>query len=138
MTKEIWVNLPVKNIEVAVAFFTAIGFSFNTNFGGDPKTAACMLVGSKNVVVMLFQEQLFESFTQKKLADTGVGSEVLFSIDAESKEEVDALAAKVTAAGGTVYSPPALVQGWMYGCGFIDMDGHRWNVLFMDMAAMNG
>ena len=61
---------------------------------------------------------------------------ILFSIDAESKDDVDALAKKVTDAGGTLYSNPTEIQGWMYGFGFIDLDGHRWNSVFMDMGKM--
>jgi len=62
----------------------------------------------------------------------------LISIDAESREEVDEWAKKVTAAGGNVFAQPAENQGWMYGCAFADLDGHRWNVLYMDMSKMPG
>jgi len=73
---------------------------------------------------------------QAKISDTRVGSEMLMSFDAESREEVDRLAAIAEANGGQVFSKPAEIQGWMYGCGFLDPDGHRWNVLFMDVAKM--
>ncbi len=135
MTKEIWMNLPVKNIAASKEFFTKIGFSFNLQFG-NTEHSACLLVGSKNVVVMLFEESLFKSFTQNEIADTKKVNEVLFSIDAESREEVDELARKAAAAGGIVFGKPEENQGWMYGCGFTDLDGHRWNVLFMDKSKM--
>ena len=82
---------------------------------------------------MLFKEAVFNGFTKNKIADTSQATEVLFSIDAESRDEVDEMANKAASAGGTVFSQPAELQGWMYGCGFSDPDGHRWNVLFMDI-----
>ena len=82
---------------------------------------------------MLFKEAVFNGFTKNKAADTSQGTEVLISIDAESRDEVDEMAKKAATSGGTVFSQPAESQGWMYGCGFSDPDGHRWNVLFMDM-----
>jgi predicted lactoylglutathione lyase len=81
---------------------------------------------------MLFPEATFESFIQHTITDTTQNSEILISIDAESIEEVDELAQKAVAAGGILFGKPSLVQGWMYGCGFTDLDGHRWNVLYMD------
>jgi predicted lactoylglutathione lyase len=85
---------------------------------------------------MLFAEKRFSSFTSHPLADTSKGSEVLFSLGAESRDQVDQLAAKAQAAGGRVYAAPGESNGFMYGCGFCDPDGHRWNVLFMDTARM--
>ena len=137
MTKQLWINLPVKDIQQSKAFFEALGFSFNTKYGNTDYSVS-LLIGEKNIVVMLFTEQVFESFTRQKIADTATGTEVLFSIDAESREEVDEMAGKVVAAGGSLFAQPAENQGWMYGCGFADLDGHRWNVLFMDMSQMPG
>ena len=135
MTKEFWINLPVKDIHRSKAFFQKLGFRFNEAHGGPPNSA-CMLVGAKNVVVMLFEEPMFKGFVGHSISDTAKGTEVLFSIDAENREEVDELAQKAEAAGGTVYGPPGENGGWMYGCGFIDLDGHRWNVLYMDMSKL--
>jgi uncharacterized protein len=135
MTKEIWINLPVKNVAASREFFTRLGFSFNPRFG-NTEQSACLNVGSKNVAVMLFAEPLFKSFTQNEMADTGKVNEVLLSIDAESKEEVEELARKAADAGGVVFGKPQENQGWMYGCGFSDLDGHRWNVLYMDISKM--
>lgn len=95
-----------------------------------------VFAGTENIVIMLCAESVFQGFTQNKLADTKQTTEVLFSFDAESIEEVDELAEKAQAAGGTLYAKPAENQGWMYGCGFADLDGHRWNVLYMDMSKM--
>ncbi|MFB9078808.1 VOC family protein [Flavobacterium procerum] len=134
MTKQIWLNLPVKDVAKAKDFFWKIGFSFNEQH--DTPSSTCMVVGESNFVVMLFEEMLFSSFSQNGLTDTKAGSEILISIDAESREEVDELAEKVIEAGGTVFSPPAESQDWMYGCGFADLDGHRWNVLYMDFSKL--
>src|SRR5664279_771956 len=132
MTKEIWINLPVKDVKKSKTFFTSIGFSLNPNYSNGDESA-CITVGTKNIVVMLFKEEQLKKFTQHEIADTKAGTEVLFSFDAESEKEVDEIAKKVVEAGGTLYSKPASVQGWMYGCAFIDLDGHRWNALHMDM-----
>ncbi|GAA3765836.1 VOC family protein [Flavobacterium ginsengiterrae] len=135
MTKQIWLNLPVKNVAKAKDFFWKIGFSFNEQH--DTPSSTCMVVGENHFVVMLFEESLFESFSQNKLTDTKSSSEILISIDAENREEVDELAKKVQEAGGHIFAEPAESQGWMYGFGFADLDGHRWNVLFMDFAKLS-
>ena len=134
MTKQIWLNLPVKEIVKSTAFFVKMGFSFSKEY--ETESSKCMLVGHADFVVMLFEESVFEGFTQNKITDTKSSSEILISIDAESKEEVDEFAKKAIEAGGTLFSPPAENQGWMYGCGFADLDGHRWNVLFMDFSKL--
>ena len=85
---------------------------------------------------LLFTETVFEGFVQNKITDTKTSSEILISIDAQSREEVDEMAQKVSEAGGIVFAQPAENQGWMYGCGFEDLDGHRWNVLYMDLSKL--
>ncbi|RKR09442.1 hypothetical protein C8C82_1376 [Flavobacterium sp. 81] len=92
MTKQIWLNLPVKEVAKSKAFFSKIGFSFNEEH--DTPSSTCMIVGEGKFVVMLFEESLFASFSQNKLTDTKLSSEVLISIDAESVAEVDELAKK--------------------------------------------
>jgi uncharacterized protein len=135
VAKQFWVNLPVKDIALSKEFFTRLGFSFNPNFG-DSKESACLVVGDNRVVVMLFVEPTFTKAARNEVADATRGTEVLFSIDAESREEVDEVARKAAEAGGTVFGKPAEIQGWMYGCGFTDLDGHRWNALFRDASKM--
>jgi predicted lactoylglutathione lyase len=135
MIKDLWINLPVKNITKSKEFFTKLGFSFNTNYGNSDNSAS-LLIGQKNVVVMLFDEPAFKSFTNSEVADTKQATEVLLSIGAESKDEVDEIAKKAIAAGGTSNHTPGEMQGWMYGCVFTDIDGHQWNVLYMDMSKM--
>jgi predicted lactoylglutathione lyase len=129
MTKELWMNLPVKDINRSKDFFKKIGFGIKD---GSTDTSVAISVSEKNTIVMLFQEDVFKSFTQNGLVDTSKSTEVIFSFGAESREEVDEVAKKVAAAGGDVFAPPAEIQGWMYGCAFCDPDGHRWNALYMD------
>ena len=135
MTKEIWLNLPVKDVAKSKTFFNAIGFQFNTKYG-DSDTSASLQLGEKGIIVMLFREDVFKGFVQNNVADAQSGNEILISFDAESPAEVDELAKKVVDAGGTLFGKPAEIQGWMYGCGFMDLDGHRWNALHMDFSKM--
>jgi predicted lactoylglutathione lyase len=134
MVKQLWLNLPVKNVAKSKDFFTQIGFSFNE--AHDTESSTCMMVGENNFVVMLFEESMFAGFSQNRLTDTQTSSEILISIDAESREEVDEFAVKVVGAGGNLFSKPAENQGWMYGFAFADLDGHRWNVLYMDVSKL--
>ena len=133
MTKELWINLPVKEIKRAKEFFTKLGFSFDTRYI-DTDEGACLVIGDKNIIVMLFTEPTFRNFTGNKISDSKQGTEVLFSIDAQSREEVDEMADKVISAGGTIYAKPEDSDNGMYGFGFGDLDGHLWNVLYMDMS----
>lgn len=133
--KSFWINLPVKDINKSKEFFTKLGFRFNEGQGNGPNSA-CMLLGDSNVVCMLFDEP---SFTQFISSDTGIArnaTEVLLSIDAQSKEEVDEMVEKAITAGGSSNHIPKEMTGFMYGCVFADLDGHRWNVLHMDMSKM--
>jgi predicted lactoylglutathione lyase len=134
MTKQFWLNLPVKDVAKSKVFFSALGFTLNDHMGGSD--SACFLIGENHAVLMLFPEDQMEHFMQAKVSDTNSGSQMLLSFDAESREEVDELARKAEENGGNVFGPPAEIQGWMYGCGFSDPDGHRWNVLYMDMSKM--
>ena len=134
MTKDIWLNLPVKDVQRSKQFFTALGFEFNPH--GETVNSLCMLVGEKKVVVMLFDEPTFKSFTGDELTNPDKAIEVLISIDAESRAEVDELANKAVEAGGVCNHTPSEKDGWLYGCVFHDLDGHRWNVLHMDMSKL--
>ncbi|MBS4197041.1 VOC family protein [Lederbergia citri] len=133
MAKQFWINLPVKDVVKSKEFFTKLGFTCRIMQGD----FAELLIGEHNVQVMLFPENTFSNFTNNEILDTKNATEVLFSIDAESREEVDEMARKAEEAGGTIFGKPGESQGWMYACGFADLDGHRWNVLFMDMDKMS-
>lgn len=129
MTKELWLNLPVKNLKKSKEFFTKIGFSFKDR---EMENMLAMEVGEKKIVVMLIDESTFKKASQHEITDTSQSSEILISFDAESRKEIDEIAEKAKKAGGTIFGKPSEIQGWMYGCGFADLDGHRWNALFMD------
>jgi len=135
MTKQFWLNLPVKNVNKSREFYTQMGFKLNQNFGNNAHQAA-LTIGDKDVVLMLFNEETFKGFTNVAIADTTNAADVLFSIDAESPKEVDEMAAKAVAAGGKCDHKPQDKHGWLYGCVFSDPDNHRWNVLYMDMSQM--
>lgn len=137
MTKELWLNLPVKDVKRSRKFFEAIGWKFNDNFGSS-EVSECLVIGEKQIAVMLFQEEQLKKFAQTNIIDTSKGVETLISFDLPSKKEVDELAEKVRAAGGILFGEPEEIDGWMYGFGFIDPDGHRWNGLSMDMSKIPG
>ena len=133
--KQFWISLPVKNIGKSKEFFSKLGFSFNTQYGNSANSAS-LLLGEKGVVVMLFDEPTFKGFTNNEITSTSQSTEVLLSIDAQSKDEVDEMVRKAIEAGGSSNHKPGPMTGWMYGCVFTDLDGHRWNILYMDMSKM--
>jgi uncharacterized protein len=130
MTKQFWLSLPVKNIVKSKEFFTKMGFNFNKQYGNSDNSA-CLVMGEKGVVVMLFDEPTFKQCINNE-STISQSTEVLLSIDAESKEEVDELVERAIAAGATSNHKPSEMKGWMYGCVFTDIDGHKWNVLYMN------
>ncbi|MEK4365865.1 VOC family protein [Paenibacillus sp. FSL M8-0212] len=130
MSQKIWMNLPVKDVVKSTTFFNEIGFH-GENVGNE---RAQLVIGS--TTILLFPDATFEKFTGAKTADTSHSAEVIFSIGADSREEVDAFIEKVELAGGTIFGKPGEIDGWMYGAGFADLDGHRWNLLYMDESKM--
>jgi uncharacterized protein len=134
MISDLWISLPVKNIEHSKAFFKEIGFTFNSRYGNHADSAS-LTFGKSETVVMLFNESTFKSFIDDKDLKTN-GTEVLISIGVDTKEDVDQLARKAVAAGGKSNHKPGQMKGWMYGCLFTDLDGHKWNILYMDMNRM--
>jgi len=131
MNQKIFVNLPVKNIEKTRAFFASLGYSFNPQFSND--SALCMVI-SEHIFAMLLAEPFFQTFTRKPVADASKGTEVLVCLSCDSRAEVDALVAKAVAAGDKTPNAP-VDHGFMYGHGFEDLDGHLWELMYMDMAA---
>ena len=131
--KQVWINLPVKDINRSRKFFKDIGFRENPRHKNN-KNLASFLLGEHDFVMMLFPEEQFESFSGSSISDTRYGAEFLMNIDAQSRKEVDAFAEKVQKAGGEIFAKPAESQGWMYAFGFADPDGHRWSMLYMDMS----
>ncbi|NHM33814.1 VOC family protein [Neobacillus terrae] len=135
MSRELWLNLPVREPERAKAFYTQLGFRLNEQYASQDGSFS-LIVGDNQVVLMCFPESVFRGFMGNTVEVSRQGTEVLFSLGANSRDEVDELALKVETAGGTVFSKPGERGGWMYGCGFADPDGHRWNMLYMDMCKM--
>ncbi len=133
MATKIFVNLPVKNLDRSVEFFTKLGFSFNAQFTDE--TATCMVV-SEDIFVMLLTEAKFKEFTPNPICDATKSTEVLVCLSSESREEVDQMISKAVAAGGTTYSEPQ-DYGFMYGHSFQDLDGHIWETMFMEPSAVN-
>lgn len=128
MTTQIFVNLPVKNLDKTVTFFTHLGFTFNPDFTDDKAT--CMII-AENIFAMLIVEEYFKTFTNKPIHDATKGTEVILALSSESREKVDELIDKAIEAGGTSPMAPQ-DHGWMYGRGFTDVDGHMWETIYMD------
>lgn len=129
MPKQIFVNLPVKDLKKSMQFFKALGFSFNPAFTDEK--AACLIINEGSIYAMLLTEPMFKTFTKKEIADATKTTEVLIAIDVETKKEVDELVKKAGDAGGTIYAAPQ-DHGWMYQHSFADLDGHQWEILYMD------
>ena len=127
MARQIFVNLPIRNMERSKAFFGALGFSFNPQFTNEQ--GACMVV-SDTIYVMLLVESFFQTFTKKPIANARESTEVLVCLSCDSREEVDALVKKAVAAGGRTYKD-AQDHGFMYGHGYQDLDGHLWELVHM-------
>jgi predicted lactoylglutathione lyase len=130
MATQIFVNLPVKDLKRSVSFFTALGYRFNPQFTDE--NATCMIVG-ENIFVMLLVESFFKTFTKKAICDATKNTEVLVCLSCDSRAEVDALVKKAVAAGATT---PAAAQdhGFMYQHGYQDLDGHLWELVYMEPA----
>jgi uncharacterized protein len=132
MATKIFVNLPVKDLPKSKDFFGKLGFKFNSQFTDD--TAACMILG-ENAYSMLLTHAKFKEFAPKAIADATKSTEVLVALSCENRGQVDELVAKAVAAGGSTYSKPK-DYGFMYGHGFQDLDGHVWEVFYMDPSAV--
>jgi uncharacterized protein len=133
MARKIFVNLPVKDLKKSIEFFTKLDFTFNAQFTDE--TAACMMVG-EDIFVMLLTHDKFKIFTPKEICDATKSTEVLVCLSAESRENVNAMVGKAVAAGGTTYNEPQ-DHGFMYGHGFQDLDGHIWELIYMEPSAIN-
>lgn len=132
MPQMIFVNLPVRDLDRSVAFFKALGFAFNAQFTDE--TAACMVI-SDTIYAMLLTHEKFAGFSPKPITDTASSIEVLTCLSRDNREAVDAIVKAAVAAGGTTYNQPQ-DHGFMYGHGFQDLDGHVWEVMWMDPAAV--
>ncbi|MCN9242779.1 VOC family protein [Streptomyces sp. RY43-2] len=130
----IFVNLPVADVEASKKFFTELGYSLNPQFSTDD--CACVAI-SDTIVAMLLGKQRYAEFTSKEIVDATKTSEVLLCLSAESRAKVDELVDRALAAGATAAREP-MDYGHMYGRAFDDLDGHTWEVMWMDPAAIQG
>jgi predicted lactoylglutathione lyase len=130
MSRKIFVNLPVKNLHKSMAFFKALGFPNNPQFTDD--TAACIVI-SDDIFAMLLTEAKFKEFTPKGIADAKKSTEVLTALSADSRDEVNRLVDTALQAGATEARPP-MDHGFMFGRSFNDLDGHIWEIFWMDPA----
>jgi uncharacterized protein len=131
MIRQIFVNLPIKDMQRSQAFFKALGLSFDPRFTNDQ--GACLQI-AQNIYAMLLVEPFFQGFTKLPVADARKCTEVLIALSCDSRAEVDARVAQAVAAGGTTPNAP-VDHGFMYQHGFADLDGHQWEVFWMDESA---
>ena len=131
MGRKIFVNLPIKDMKRSQGFFRELGFTFNPQFTNEQ--GACMVV-AEDIYVMLLVEPFFQTFTKKPISDARKSTEVLVCLSCDSRAEVDMLVQKALAAGGTAPNAPQ-DHGFMYGHGFEDLDGHVWELAWMDPQA---
>lgn len=130
--KQIYINLPVKDLKKSIAFFKKVGFEFNDMFTNDE--SAALIIGD-NIFAMLSTEEKYKTFTPKAIADTAATTEVILAITADSKEQVDEIVNRALEAGGSKFTD-SVDHGFMYYGSFQDVDGHAWEVLYMDQNAI--
>lgn len=128
MNKQIFINLPVANLPNSMDFFKTLGYSHNPQFTDN--TAACIVI-SETIYVMLLTHPKFREFTPKAICDTTKATEVLVCLSCDSRQEVEDLVAKAITAGGFTYAEPK-DYGFMYQHSFADLDGHQWELIYMN------
>ncbi|MFN8393707.1 MAG: hypothetical protein U0176_03440 [Bacteroidia bacterium] len=128
MPMKTFVNLPVRDLQTSIQFFSALGFSFNPQFTDEKAT--CMII-SEEAFVMLLVEPFFQTFTKKRISNAFEATEVLVALSVDSREAVDTMVSQALAGGGSTYSDP-MDLGFMYQRAFQDLDGHQWEVIWMD------
>ena len=133
MAKQIFINLPIRDLARSKAFYEAIGAVNNPQFSDD--TGACMVL-SDTIFVMLLTHPKWASFTKKPISDAHRASEVMLALSADDRQAVDTMVDKAGAHGGKADVNPAQDHGFMYGRSFEDLDGHIWETFFMDMSQM--
>lgn len=131
--REIYVNLPVADLQKSIAFFRALGFEFNRQLTDD--TCGCMIIGERSYV-MLLPHSVYDGFIPgKTIADAAFTSEALVAVSAPDREAVDAMIVEAVAAGGREYREAA-DHGWVYYRAFLDLDGHVWEAVATDESLM--
>ena len=128
MKTNLFINLAVKDLKKSMAFFSKLGFEFNPRFTDD--NAACMMI-EDNISAMLISEPMFKTFVTKEICDPHKSTEVLLCLSVPNRKDVDERVVKAIAAGGRAYKDP-LDHGFMYYHAFEDLDGHIWEVMYLD------
>ena len=131
---KLFVNIPVRDLQRSIQFFEALGFNFNRQF--TDASATCMLVGEDAYFMLLGQER-FAGFSKRPTGDPREQTSALFALSVNSRAEVDEMVNKAVAAGGSHAVEPQ-DHGFMYGWSFYDLDGHHWEVFWMDPAVVQG
>jgi len=131
MNTKIFVNVPVRDLSRSMEFFRYLGYSFNPQFTDE--NAACLVI-SDDIYAMLLCKDFFKNFTKKELVDANRSTEVILSLTMDSRAAVDEMLEKALAAGAA--ETMTMDEGWMYQRGFADLDGHLWEIFYMDMAAI--
>ena len=131
MSTKIFVNLPVQDLQKSIDFFTKVGYSFNPQFTDE--NATCMII-SEDIYAMLLTHSHFKQFTSREIIDATKSVETLIALSCDSREEVDALVDRALEAGGTEAGKQD--HGFMYNRSYADLDGHVWEILWMDPAAV--
>jgi len=132
--RKLFVNIPVNDVQKAIVFFEHLGFAFNTQF--TDASATCLLVGT-DAYFMLMVKDRFAGFSKKPTGDSRKETNAIFALALDSRDEVDSLFAKALAAGGTK-AADLQDHGFMYVQSFYDLDGHHWELFWMDPTAING
>jgi uncharacterized protein len=132
MASQIFLNLPVKNLDASVAFFTKMGYTFNAQFTS--ADATCMIV-NEHIYVMLLVNKYFKTFVTKKIADAHKTVQMLVGLSFDSKDDVNKMVDAAVAAGAVEARDP-LDHGFMYTRAFNDLDGHIWEMFWMDSSAV--
>ncbi|MCS3532148.1 VOC family protein [Chryseobacterium sp. JUb7] len=127
---QIYVNLPVKDVQKTRTFWTELGFSINEQFSDDK--AICVIMKEAHIYTMFLKEEFFQTFTDRPVAK-GETTQTLLAIGVSSREEVDKMVQTAIENGGSLYSEPQ-DHGWMYQRAFSDLNGHQWEVMFADMS----
>ncbi|TFV98717.1 VOC family protein [Leifsonia flava] len=131
MSTSVFINLPVSDLDASKAFFTGLGYTINENFTDE--TAACVVFGD-TVYAMLLTHEKFAGFTDRSIGDAQASTSAIYALSTDSREDVDRIADAAIAAGGSQAQPPSDL-GFMYSRSFHDLDGHHWEVLWMDEQA---
>ena len=132
--RKLFVNIAIGDLQRSIQFFETLGFTFNPHF--TDATATCMLVG-EDAYFMLLTKEKFAAFSKRPLGDARAETNALFSVSVGSRAEVDEMVKAAVAAGGSYAADPQ-DHGFMYGWSFYDLDGHHWEVFWMDPSAIPG